>query len=348
MQSPSSSPSITARTRRADPSDPATLADVLDEAASILREGGLVAFPTETVYGLGANALDHEAVARIFRAKGRPSFNPVIVHLASSAHVGEVARAFPLAAQQLADAFWPGPLTLVLPRSAAIPDIVTAGRDGVGVRVPAHPIAHALLERSGLPIAAPSANAYTRVSPTTAAHVESQLGAAVDLIVDGGSCPVGIESTVVDVTGERPVLLRLGGVPREAIERIIGPIDRITAVPDDDAPRPAPGMVERHYAPQSRLIGFTREQRGEVWGRIAAMVGSGVRVGLIAFDICSAPATTNLLMPSDAQGYAQQLYAALHALDRRGCTVAFVERPPDGPAWEAVADRLRRAGLDAR
>jgi L-threonylcarbamoyladenylate synthase len=178
--------------------------------------------------------------------------------------------------------------------------------------------------------------------------VVSQLGAAVDLVLDGGPCRVGIESTVLDLTGPRPVLLRLGGVSREAIEHVIGPVERITALPDDDSPRPAPGMVERHYAPQARLIGFDKAQRGEVWGRIAAMVGSGERVGLIAFDICSAPATTNLLMPTDAQGFAQQLYAALHALDRRGCTVAFVERPPDGAAWEAVADRLRRAGLDAR
>jgi len=348
VQSPPSSPSITSRTRRADPNDPSSLDDALDEAAAIIRDGGLVAFPTETVYGLGANAFDRDAVARIYDAKGRPSFNPVIVHLASGAQVGDVAREFPRMARQLAEAFWPGPLTLVLPRAAAIPDIVTAGRDGVGVRVPAHPIARALLERSGVPIAAPSANAYTRVSPTTAAHVEAQLGAAVDLILDGGACRVGIESTVVDLTGDRPVLLRLGGVPCAALERVIGPVERLTTLPDGDAPRPAPGMVERHYAPHARLIGFGGAQRGEMWGRIAAMAGSGERVGLIAFDICTAPATSNLLMPSDAQGYAQQLYSALHTLDRRGCTIAFVERPPDGADWEAVTDRLRRAGLDAR
>ncbi|MBK6489749.1 MAG: threonylcarbamoyl-AMP synthase [Gemmatimonadetes bacterium] len=334
------------RTRQVDPADASAFDAAIAEGAEIIRAGGLVAFPTETVYGLGANALDAAAVARIYRAKGRPAFNPIIVHIADASALRLVAREVPPMAEALARAFWPGPLTLVLPRAPHLPDAVSAGLDAVGVRVPAHPVARALIERSGVPIAAPSANPYSRVSPTTAAHVIAQLGDAVDLVLDGGACRVGIESTVVDVTGPRPILLRPGGVSRDEVERVVGPVERPAVVATGDAPRPAPGMVDRHYAPQAQLVGFRAWQRAEVWGRIAAMVGSGRRVGVVAFNVAGSPATCPIAMPVDPEGYARALYATLHTLDREGCTVAFVEVLPTGGEWEAILDRLRRAGLD--
>ena len=330
-----------------DADDAIAFAAAIDEAAAAIRRGGLVAFPTETVYGLGANALSVAAVLRIFAAKGRPAFNPLIVHVADVSEVTRVARSVPPLARELAAAFWPGPLTLVLPRTEAISDAVTAGLDSVGVRVPAHPVARALIERSAVPIAAPSANAFTRVSPTTASHVVAQLGAAVDLVLDGGPTAVGIESTVVDLTGARPTLLRLGGVPREALERVTGPLEPVRAGPSGDAPRPAPGMLERHYAPNARLIGFASSQRTEIWARADALVREGTRVGVLAFDVTAATATYRVRLPCESTGYARALYAALHALDDAACSVAFVEELPRSADWEAIADRLRRAGLVA-
>ncbi|MEP7381277.1 MAG: L-threonylcarbamoyladenylate synthase [Gemmatimonadota bacterium] len=342
------SPAPLPRGRVLDATNDATLQAVIAEGAAIIRAGGLVAFPTETVYGLGADALDQRAVARIFAAKGRPAFNPVIVHIADPAQLERVVRRVPPIARDLAAAFWPGPLTLVLPRHANIPDVVTAGLDAVGIRIPAHPVARALIEQSGVPIAAPSANAYTRVSPTTAAHVLAQLGDAVNLILDGGPCLVGIESTVLDVTGPLPLLLRLGGISRTALEAVIGPVGVPEGSPTGDAPRPAPGMVERHYAPAARLISFSTAQRDATWRRVQALMLGGERVGVIAFDVDGVAATCNVRMPPDPAGYARELYAALHLLDRDNCSVAFVERHPVGGEWDAIADRLRRAGGGGR
>ncbi len=342
------SPAPLPRGRVLDATSDATFQAVIAEAAAIIRAGGLVAFPTETVYGLGADALDQRAVARIFAAKGRPAFNPVIVHIADAAQLATVVRRVPPIARDLAAAFWPGPLTLVLPRRANIPDAVTAGLDAVGIRIPAHPVARALIEQSGVPIAAPSANAYTRVSPTTAAHVLAQLGDAVDVILDGGPCIVGIESTVLDVTGPVPLLLRLGGISRAALEAVVGPVGVPDGAPAGDAPRPAPGMVERHYAPGARLIPFTAAERDATWRRAQALMLGGERVGVIAFDVDGVAATCNARMTPDAAGYARELYAALHLLDRHDCTVAFVERHPVGGEWDAIADRLRRAGVEGR
>ena len=330
-----------------DVSSDASRPAAIESAAAIIRAGGLVAFPTETVYGLGANALDPAAVARIFAAKQRPSFNPVIVHVADVASLDRVARSVPPIARELARTFWPGPLTLLLPRRDEVPDAVTAGLDAVGVRVPAHPDARALIERSGVPIAAPSANAYTRISPTSAAHVHAQLGDVVDLILDGGSCTVGIESTVLDVTGPVPILMRLGGVSRAALEAVAGPVALAGTVAEGETPRPAPGMVERHYAPTARLIAFHGADRAAVWHRIASLEAEGERVGVIAFDVAGAAATSATRMPSDATGYARALYAALHLLDQHGCRIAFVEEVPNDGDWDAIADRLRRAGLRA-
>jgi L-threonylcarbamoyladenylate synthase len=345
-------PSDRPRILVADPADPAAFDAAIAEGAAIIRQGGLVAFPTETVYGLGANALDAEAVRGIFAAKGRPAFNPVIVHLASADDLVRVARDVPAVATTLARAFWPGPLTLVVPRGEAVPDIVTAGLPGVGVRVPAHPVARALIARAGVPIAAPSANPFTRVSPTTAAHVAAQMGQAVPLILDGGATTVGIESTVLDVTGPRPILLRPGGVSREALERVVGPVDALSHAPSGEAPRPAPGMIERHYAPRARLVRADLSAAPGLIGELAVLASRGVRVALVVHEGGQSPvelprdgASVVIAMPRDPEGYARELYAALHAIDAAGCEVAYVEPPPAEPAWEAVADRLRRAGL---
>lgn len=248
-------------------------------AAAILRAGGLVAFPTETVYGLGANALDVRAVARIFDVKGRPRFDPLIVHVPDRAHAEALVTGFPPPAQQLADRFWPGPLTLVLPKTEVVPDLVTAGGSTVAIRVPDHPLALALLRASGVPIAAPSANLFGRVSPTTAAHVREQLGDQIDLILDGGPCRVGVESTVLQLTSDGPPrLLRPGGITLEELEAVLGPIDATCRVgcahqpvdtasldsagspigghspPCDSAPFASPGMLPQHYAPRTPLV----------------------------------------------------------------------------------------------
>lgn len=329
----------------ADPLQPEACAAAVEEAAAIIRRGGLVAFPTETVYGLGADALNPMAVARIYAAKGRPAFNPLIVHVDGLAGVREVARDVPPLAEALAEAFWPGPLTLVLPRREVVPDAVTAGLDSVAVRVPAHPVARMLIAAARRPIAAPSANAFTRVSPTTAAHVVQQLGAALDLVLDGGPASVGIESTVVDLTGARPVLLRPGGVPSDAIERVVGPLDLPLAAAGDEAPRPSPGMLERHYAPRARLVAFDASERTAIAERIVEHERLGGRAALISFDVDNVTATCLLAMPRGSEGYARQLYASLHAVDAAECDVAFVERVPFGVEWDAVRDRLRRAGV---
>src|SRR5437763_8542920 len=220
-------------------------------AADVLRSGGLVAFPTETVYGLGANALDADAVGRIFAAKGRPAANPIIVHVADAAGVGAVVADWPDAAARLAERFWPGPLTLVLPKRDAVPDVVTAGGPTVAVRVPAHPVAHALLRAAGVPVAAPSANRSSELSPTTAGHVLHGLGGRIDLILDAGPCPGGIESTVLDVTNDPPRLLRPGLVTPAQIEAVIGPIQRF-GEPAGSVLR-SPGLLAKHYAPRAPL-----------------------------------------------------------------------------------------------
>jgi L-threonylcarbamoyladenylate synthase len=321
-----------------DPDRPDTA--ILERAADVLRRGGLVAFPTETVYGLGANALDEAAVRRIFEAKGRPSFNPLIVHVHDAAGAKRLAAAWPEEAERLAAAFWPGPLTLVLPKRSEVPEVITAGLPTFAVRVPAHPVARALLEAAGLPIAAPSANRYTEISPTTAQHVEKSLGDRVDLILDGGPTDVGIESTIVDLAGDEPRLLRPGTIPVAEIEALIGPLataGRMTGA----APRPAPGMVERHYAPRAALRLFGPTQRGAAAAEAARAAAGGDRVGALSF--ADFPAHRAVRMPFDAAAYAARLYAALHEMDDVGCALVFVEEVPDTPEWAGVRDRLRRA-----
>lgn len=293
-------------------------------AAAALRAGQLVGMPTETVYGLAALANDPAAVARTFAAKRRPSNNPLIVHLASAADLPLVARSVPPAALTLAAAFWPGPLTLVLPRQPHVLDAVTAGLDTVAVRVPAHDVALALLHAVGAPLSAPSANTFMRLSPTTAADIEPELQRQLACTLDGGACRVGVESTVVDCSG--PVrVLRPGGVPRESIARALGHEVPIAAATPTGA-RPAPGMYARHYAPRTplRLADVLRpEEPGLCFG--------------------SPLNPSQVSMPADPESYAASLYRVLHALDGLGAAELVVQRPPEGPAWEAVADRLRKA-----
>jgi L-threonylcarbamoyladenylate synthase len=302
----------------------------LRRAASLLCAGRLVAFPTETVYGLGANALDAEAVSRIFEAKGRPHTSPLIVHVASEAMLPRVVAEWPEAAQQLARAFWPGPLTLVLPKQPAVPDLVTAGLATVGVRMPAHPVALALIKECDLPLAAPSANRFTQLSPTAADHVRQSLGDRVDFILDGGPCTVGIESTVLSLATSPPTLLRPGGISRAQIEALVGPIDVVTNA--DSGPHASPGMHAKHYSPRTRLL---LAQHGEI-----PKQGRGAYLQLSHAP--QSPAHI-IAMPADPATYAAILYQTLHDLDAQHFDWIAVEQPPAIAAWEAVLDRLRRA-----
>lgn len=322
------------------PVDPARPdAAALAPAAETLRRGGLVAFPTETVYGLGAHALDPAAVARIYAAKGRPGYNPLIVHVADANAARALTSAWPAEAEALAAAFWPGPLTLVLPKDTRVPHSVTAGLPSVALRVPAHPVAHALLRAAGVPVAAPSANRSTEVSPTTAGHVARSLGERVDVIVDGGPCPVGIESTVLSLAGPVPTLLRPGTISVDDLRPVIGEVAQPSADPHATAARPSPGMMDRHYAPRAPLHLFNDP------GRVRSDAAEKTAV-LVMPDATRAtlPAAADVMeMPADPRAYASRLYALLHELDDRGYARVWVQQPPDVPAWAGVRDRLRRA-----
>ena len=317
-----------ARTLPAD--DPAAVA----EAAAVIRGGGLVAFGTETVYGLGAHALDPAAVAKVFAAKGRPRFDPLIVHLPAAGRLGEVVTDVPAVARTLAAWFWPGPLTLTLPKRACVPDLVTAGLPDVAVRVPASAAALRFLEACGVPVCAPSANPFGGISPTTAAHVRDGLGDAVDLILDAGPCRVGVESTVLAVppTGP-PALLRPGGVTRAELEAVVGPLADPPPA-DDDAPQIGPGRLSRHYAPRTPLT-------------VSADPVSGPDAGLLAFVPPPEPhrwgAVETLSAAGDPVEAAANFYAALRRLDAAGCARLAASPFPPAGLGEALNDRLRRA-----
>jgi L-threonylcarbamoyladenylate synthase len=328
------------------------------QAARLLREGKLVAFPTETVYGLGANALDAEAVGRIYAVKRRPATSPLIVHVSSMEMAKQLVSPWPEAADLLTERFWPGPLTLVLlveRRSGAlsprtIPLIVTAGLPTVGLRMPNHPIALALIEAAGVPVAAPSANRFTELSPTTAEHVRESLANEVDYILDGGPCTVGIESTVLSLSGtpsrtlsgtlsgtlsdSQPVLLRPGGISRQALEGLIGPIGSAQEI--KSGPHPAPGMHPRHYSPRTPLFLVTDGNLPE----------RGRGVYLQHQHAPRRPVINILQMPQSTPDYAAALYDALHRADAAGVEWIAVDQPPEGPEWEAVQDRLRRAAAN--
>jgi L-threonylcarbamoyladenylate synthase len=308
-------------------------------AVEALRRGGLVAFPTETVYGLGADASNPDALRRLYAVKGRPPRHPVIVHLADSDQLGDWARAVPPEAQKLAGAFWPGPLTLVLPRCRErVPVEVTGGLDTVGLRVPDQPVALRLLRAFGRGVAAPSANRFGNVSPTTAADVRADLGADVDVILDGGRCAVGVESTIVDCSGDGLAILRLGGLPREQVEEIAG-----SPVPvRDDGTARAPGTLRSHYAPNAKVVLVAAP---EVAARATELLSEGKRVGVLApSDIDALPAALVVLEPpGDAAEYARVLYSRLREADRQGLDVLLVVAPPEKGIGAAVTDRLRRA-----
>ncbi|MDB4941459.1 MAG: hypothetical protein JWP97_993 [Labilithrix sp.] len=315
---------------------------VIAEAAAVLARGGLVAFPTETVYGLGARGLHGGDVLRIFAAKERPAGHPLILHVTGEAMARTLAATWTADAAALARAFWPGPLTLVVPRAPHVPPEVTGGLDSVGLRAPAHAVALALIEAAGEPLAAPSANAHMHVSPTTAAHVVRSLGDRVELVLDAGPCAHGIESTVVDLTGDVPRVLRAGATSLEALRRVVPAIahDPEGLTVAGDAPRASPGQAARHYAPRTdvRLSAHAEAD-------VAALVATGKRVGLVSWE---APAAVEVAafvrrLGSDAEGYARALFAALHDADAASLDVLVIAQVPDDPAWWAVRDRVLRA-----
>jgi L-threonylcarbamoyladenylate synthase len=316
----------------------------IDQAARVLRGGGLVVFPTETVYGLGANALDPAAVARVFQAKGRPPNNPLIVHVTGADDHGRVASHWPKTANLLAEKFWPGPLTLVLTKHPELPAIVTAHGPTVAMRAPAHPVAQQLLHAAGIPIAAPSANRSGELSPTAADHVVASLNGRVDLILDAGPTAVGIESTVIDLTADPPRLLRPGHISPAQIEAVIGPIVRRSAADGgQDSPLPSPGMLARHYAPRTPM----RLATGQSNEKLAELAGKdGSRIGWLtlkqSIDQCQLGLEVRP-MPNHPADYAARLYSTLHELDGLGLDWILVDVPPATDEWLAVFDRLSRA-----
>jgi L-threonylcarbamoyladenylate synthase len=289
----------------------------ITRAGALLRAAELVAFPTETVYGLGANALDPAAIEKIYVAKGRPPSSPLIVHVSSLEMAKELVREWPERAEQLARIFWPGPLTLVLPKKPHVPDRLTAGLDTVGIRMPAHPIAQALIREAGLPIAAPSANLFGGLSPTTAQHVRDGLGNSVSMVLDGGPSKVGIESTVLSLAGADAVLLRLGMVTQHEIEAVIGPV-RVLKQATEGA-HSSPGLHARHYSPKTPLILVERGQ--------TPPSGRGIYIQ----------------MPAEPREYAAVLYERLHQADAQGWDWIAIEHPPRTEEWSAICDRLERA-----
>ncbi len=312
-------------------------------AADLLRAGALVAFPTETVYGLGADADNPQAVRRVFAAKNRPADHPVIVHLYDTSQLAQWTRAVPPSATKLALAFWPGPLTLILPRAPRVADIVTGGQDSVGLRVPSHPVARALLEAFGAAIAAPSANRFGRISPTTARHVADDLGDAVAMILDGGACALGIESTIVSFVDEEPVLLRPGAIGIPELSRVLGHAPR---APDSAAPR-ASGTLAAHYAPRTPATLVAPEV---LHAEIEQLSDRDEDIAVLARTVGRPPDFdgTWVNAPVTAAAYAHDLYASLRALDAANADAILIEAVPASDAWTAVRDRLSRAtcGVD--
>jgi L-threonylcarbamoyladenylate synthase len=303
------------------------------KAAEILRAGGLVAFPTETVYGLGADASSARAVARLYAVKRRPADHPVIVHFACAQDAFAWAREVPRDARLLAQKFWPGPLTLILKRSDKAKDFITGGQGSVGLRVPSHPVAHRLLKEFGQGVAAPSANRFGRLSPTTATHVLSDFGNDIDLVLEGGPSEVGIESTIVDLSGGAPVLLRPGHISKQQLEEVLGaPVSDTTS----SSPRHSGGL-ERHYAPRTPARLVPSYDLDKEIGRLKE------RVAVLAFSRPDERVDYWLRMPRDPNAYAQKLYGALRELDAADCEEILVEAPPEAPEWAAVRDRLQRA-----
>jgi len=329
-----------------DPSAPDP--DAIAQAVLVLHGGGLVAFPTETVYGLGARALDASAVARVFAAKGRPPAHPLIAHVLDERQARDLAAAWPAQASRLAGALWPGPLTMVVDRAEHVPAAVAGGAGSIAVRAPSHPVARALISGLGEAVAAPSANRYQGLSPTIAAHVVKELGDAVDLVLDGGPCDAGVESTVVDLRGGLMRVLRPGAVNLARL-RELGPLQMAVETAHEGDPRASPGMDARHYAPRARLLLVETWEKAR---RIAVGLAScGQRVGLVVHDARETTARPGplavRLLPHDPAEYARLMYRTLHELDDAGVDVIVAQAVPEGEAWCAVADRLRRGASPA-
>ncbi len=314
-------------------------------AVDLLRAGEVVALPTETVYGLAANALDARAVARIYKIKGRPPHNPIIVHVAGVELARQCVADWPVAADNLARAFWPGPLTLVLRRAKTIPDIVTAGGDTVGVRWPSHPLIQAVVRECGFPLAAPSANPANSVSPTNAAHVAKNLGDKIPLIVDGGQSQVGIESTVIDLTENPPRVLRPGMIHAESLASVLGTLGGEEISGASGRELRSPGQLPRHYSPRARLTLASWHNSADLLAQIERQKFRPDKVHVIAHTVIPSDAGLGRVsvIPRDAEAFARALYAELHACDAAGAEWIIVETPPDGPEWRAIADRLKRA-----
>ena len=328
---------------------PALFAAAVRRAAELLRAGEVVALPTETVYGLAANALDPQAVAKIYALKGRPSHNPIIVHVDGLDMARACVSAWPEAAERLAGAFWPGPLTIVLPRAAAMPDLVTAGGDTVGVRWPQHPFMREVIRACGFPLAAPSANLSNQLSPTNAEHVAKQLGDQLRLIVDGGQSNVGIESTVVDVTANPPRVLRPGMIHADSLAAALQGSSAEFGVLGSEFSEGAlrsPGMLAKHYSPKARLLVLVWRSEAELKVRLAELGVALERAWVLAhthIPLGGGFGSVSVI-PHDAEAYARALYAELHHADAAGAACIVVEAPPDAPEWQGIADRLRRAG----
>ena len=325
----------------------ALFAAAVKRAAELLRAGEVVALPTETVYGLAANALDEKAVAKIFQIKDRPANNPIIVHVASGEMAKRCVTAWPDPAEKLAQAFWPGPLTLVLPRAKGIPGMVTAGGKTVGVRWPGHPFIQAVIRECGFPLAAPSANLSGRVSPTNAEHVRKQIGGKISLIVDGGQSQVGIESTVLDLTVLPPQVLRPGMIHAESLAAVIGEVrsQKSEVNSEHGETLRSPGRLRRHYSPKARLLVLSWRDDADLHSQISNLKSQISDCHVIAHThIPSAEHFARVsVIPHDAEAFARAIYAELHRCDAAGAGLIVVETPPDLPEWSGIADRLRRA-----
>jgi L-threonylcarbamoyladenylate synthase len=323
---------------------PALFDQAVVRAADLLRAGKVVALPTETVYGLAANAWNAAAARRIYQAKGRPAENPIIVHVASLEMARRCVAVWPAPAQRLAAAFWPGPLTLVLPRAKAIPPLVTAGGATVGVRWPSHPFIQAVIRACGFPLAAPSANRANELSPTTAEHVRKSLGGKIPLIVDGGPARVGLESSVLDMASSPPRLLRPGMISADSLRAVLGD-DGLATAGGPDAVLRSPGLLPRHYSPRARLAVLHWRDEAELAARISGLGVAREKIHILTHS--DAPLRGQfgrvVLIPPDAAAWARALYAELHRCDEAGAELIVVEAPPAGEAWRAIADRLERA-----
>jgi L-threonylcarbamoyladenylate synthase len=324
---------------------PALFAAAVKRAVELLRAGEVVALPTETVYGLAANAFDEKAVAKIFQIKGRPANNPVIVHVAGIEMARRCVNRWPGSADQLARAFWPGPLTLVLPRAKEIPDVVTAGGATVGVRWPSHPFIQTVIRQCGFPLAAPSANLSSRISPTNAEHVRNQLGGKIPLIVDGGQSQVGIESTVLDLSVNPAQVLRPGMIHEESLAAFCGRVAREKWQVTGKETLRSPGLLQKHYSPKAKLVVLSWRDESDLRSQLSTLNPQPSSCHVIAH--ARIPSSENFahvsVIPHDAQAFARAIYAEWHRCDEEGAGLIIVEAPPELPEWSGIADRLKRA-----